>query len=70
MSAWSKDFSKTPKDKPFLVRQDVWDCPAVMKYVEYPNWKGYVFVEQVLADIAGGLDDDEVDHCEWAPVPE
>lgn len=67
MSAWKTDWTDAPRDgTQFLARHDRWACPAVVHYCIDAD--GFVFSEEVIADIDGGLV--SPDDLAWAPLPE
>lgn len=78
-SAWSQGLKNAPHDRMIMVRLEEWSCPAFVKWVVYGpkegNWEGWVYVESLIADVTGGLieDDngqiDQEDFYEWAEVP-
>lgn len=70
MSAWTKGLGDAPHDKPIMVRLPTWDCPAVIKHQKFDDGECWTFVEQLLSDIAGGLEPEEVEIAEWAHIPE
>lgn len=75
MSAWSKDFSKAPKDKPFLVRGEHWHCPAVMQWYdlecEGKTIHGLMFTEELLSDVDPGFEEKDIssENLEWTLIP-
>lgn len=68
-SAWSAALNEAPHDRPILMRHPSWDCLAVVKWTTHDSWSGWCYVETVLSDIAGAVDDSELPKCEWAHVP-
>ena len=70
ISAWSARISDAPKDGTLiLMRHPDWDCPAVVKWTVYDEWSGWTFAESVLSDIAGSVEDEELQRAEWALLP-
>lgn len=70
MSAWTTNLSNAPRNKQLLVRLPTWDCPAVMRHAKFDDGECWIFVEQLLSDVAGGLEPDEVKIAEWAHIPD
>lgn len=70
MTAWTKGLDSAPQSGMVLVRLDTWDCPCVMRREVYDGEPCWIFVEQTLSDMAGGLEPDEAAAAEWAPMPQ
>jgi hypothetical protein len=75
-TAWSKDFSKAPKDRPFLLRDEHMVCPVVVQWWDeadseddLPGWSGYVYVEPLISDVEGGVTLGELADPEWVDIP-
>jgi hypothetical protein len=70
MSAWSKDLDKIPTDGTHvLMRHPDWECLAVVKYGRYDEWSGWLFVETLISDAAGSVDEELLPTIEWAHIP-
>jgi hypothetical protein len=76
MSAWCKGLKNAPQDRMIMVRHSSWECPAFVKWESYGDsdmgeWSGFVYVEELIANVAGGieLNGREEGEFEWAEVP-
>lgn len=68
---WTSDFTNAPTDgTQILVRHPDWQCPAVAYWdTDVGEW---LFAEEVIAGIDGGiiLDDADGGSLEWVAIPE
>lgn len=70
MSAWSKDLSQAPKNKQILFRTTAWECPCVVYWGEYEDWKGWLFADSLISDVQGSVDEEDLPTIEWTHIPE
>lgn len=69
MSAWSKDLTKAPKDKQILFRHPETNCPIVVYWGEYDDWKGWLFADDLISDVVGSVEEEILPDIEWAELP-
>ncbi|MBT8411270.1 MAG: hypothetical protein KJP02_05675 [Octadecabacter sp.] len=78
MTAWHKDWTLAPKDRPILVRSLLVEedhknpMPMIYKefHTEHTDWEGWVHCLYVLSDFFGDLSTSDVGYYEWTEIPE
>lgn len=77
MSAWTKGLDNAPKDKMLFARHSDWQCPAVIKHMIYDvpcndagDTEWWIYCEDLINDVTGGIEESEWDDIEWMEIPE